>query len=81
MAARSRHPNKEIEAAVRYAEAKGWTCVAARGHAWARLYCPHHDRDGCMIGVWSTPRDREAHAKDLTRYIDRCPHVEKDADV
>ena len=81
MAARPRHPSKEIEAAVRYAEAKGWTCVPARGHAWARLYCPHLDCDGCIIGVWSTPRSRGDHAKDLKRYIDRCPHAEKNSEI
>lgn len=34
-----------------------------------------------MIGVWSTPRSGEDHAKDLRRYIDRCPHAEKDAEI
>src|SRR5881227_3578283 len=38
--ARPRHPNKEIEAAVRYAEARGWTLTPAKGHAWGRLRCP-----------------------------------------
>jgi hypothetical protein len=77
MAARPRHPHKEIEAAVRYAEAKGWTCEMSKGHAWAHLLCPHHDRDGCLIGVWSTPRNREGHARAIMRQVDRCPHGEK----
>ena len=76
MAARPRHPNKEIEAAVAYAESKGWTCELAKGHAWGHLLCPHHGRDGCMIGVWSTPRNREGHARAIRRLVDRCPHAE-----
>ena len=74
--ARSRHPNKEIEAAVAHAEALGWRVVPVSGHAWGRLYCAHHDRDGCMISVWSTPRNAEAHARDVMRAVNRCPHQE-----
>ena len=54
----------------------------AKGHAWGHLLCPHHDRDGCMIGVWSTPRNREGHARALIRQVDRCPHGEtKDGEL
>jgi len=82
MSGGSRHPHKEIEAAVRYAEAKGWTCEMSDGHAWGHLLCPHRNRDGCMVGVWSTPRNREAHARGLVRDVDRCPHGENnDGDV
>jgi hypothetical protein len=49
MASRPKHPNKEIEAAVCYAEEEGWTWFKVKGHAWDKLYCPHHDRDGCTI--------------------------------
>ena len=52
--ARSRHPDKEIEEAVAYAEQAGWRVVMAKGHAWGRLYYEHADRDGCMVSVWST---------------------------
>ena len=74
--ARARHPNKEVEAAVSEAEAKGWT-LKSQGH-WGRLYCPHADRDGCQVGVNGTPRIPEAHARQIKRAVDRCPHVEKD---
>jgi hypothetical protein len=37
MAKRPRHPNKEIEAAVQYAEVNGWTCTVLGGHAWGIL--------------------------------------------
>jgi hypothetical protein len=73
--ARPRHPNKEIEAAVRYAESRGWTFVRAGGHAWGILHCPAHARDGCQARVWSTPRDRTGHARDVRRAVERCPHT------
>jgi len=71
---RSRHPNKEVEEAIRSAEAKGWACKK-QGH-WGRLYCPHADRDGCQVGVQGTPRKPEIHARQITRAVDRCPHEE-----
>jgi hypothetical protein len=74
MADRPRHPNKEIEAAVAYAEGQGWTWFKVQGHAWGKLYCPHHDRDGCIVFVWSTPRVPEHHARQIRREVDRCPH-------
>jgi hypothetical protein len=74
MAKRPAHPNKEIEAVVAYAEAKGWSWTRVSGHAWGKLYCAHHDRDGCKVFVWSTPRSPQNHAKDLKRDIDRCVH-------
>jgi hypothetical protein len=72
--ARPTHPNKEIEAAVGHAEHLGWTVWMAKGHAWGRLYCAHHDRDGCMISVWSTPKNTGNHAKDILRKIGKCAH-------
>jgi hypothetical protein len=75
LAVRPRHPNKEIESAVAYAEAHGWTWKKATGHAWARLLCAHHDRDGCQISVWSTPKVPEHHARAIMRAVDRCPHA------
>lgn len=61
--ARPRHPNKEIETAIKEAEARGWTVLMASGHAWGRLYCPLSSREGCIVSVWSTPRNAENHAK------------------
>jgi hypothetical protein len=73
----ARHPNKEVEEAVRYAEGKGWT-FRKLGH-WGRLFCPQADRDGCQVGVNGTPRDGDVHARQIIRAIDRCPHG-KEAD-
>lgn len=71
---RPRHPNKEIEAAVQYAEAEGWTLMLSRGHAWGHLRCPFGRRGGCITPVWSTPRSPEAHADRIRRDVDRCQH-------
>jgi hypothetical protein len=71
---RPRHPAKEIEEAVREAEAKGWTVSLSHGHAWGILRCRLAARGGCQISVWSTPRDADNHARQLRRQIARCPH-------
>jgi len=54
--ARPVHPDKDIEAAVSFAEARGWRYVPSSGHAWGRLFCPGGQRGDCKISVWSTPR-------------------------
>jgi len=70
------HPNKHIREAIRYAERKGWTVTKAgpRAHIWGTLWCPRRTRESCRIRVMSTPRNPESHARDIRRYIDRCPH-------
>ena len=76
MAGRPRHPKKEIEEAVSYAESKGWTW-RKMGH-WGRIFCAHADRDGCQFGVNGTPKNAEDHAKQVVRAVDRCPHGKED---
>jgi hypothetical protein len=76
--ARPRHPNKHIEAAVRYAEALGWEVEISAGHAWGRLFCPERSRDGCIVSVWSTPWKPENHARHIRREVDLCSHGESD---
>ncbi len=75
---RSRHPNKEIEDAVAYAEAEGWT-LRKLGH-WGRLFCAQADRNGCQVGVNGTPRNPGTHARQIIRAINRCPHGKDDSD-
>ena len=74
---RPTHPNKEIEAALREAEARGWTVQKRSGHAWAVMMCPHHERGACRASIWSTPRNAENHARQLIRVLERCPHLEE----
>ena len=74
MGARPRHPSKDIEAAVAGAERDGWSFTKTQGHGWGQLWCPRHDRDGCRVSVWATPRNPVAHARSITRAVARCPH-------
>ena len=76
--ARPRHPNKHIEAAVRYAERLGWRVEISQGHAWGHLLCPRQGREGHIVPVWSTPRSPENHARQLRRRIDSCPHGQEE---
>ena len=72
--ARPRHPKKAIEKAIAYAESLGWRVEMSNGHAWGHILCPHRGRDGCSVGVYSTPRDQDNHAQHVQRQIDLCPH-------
>jgi len=74
---RSRHPSPPIEAAIRYAEQLGWSVKMSNGHAWGRLFCPSHTREGCIVGIWSTPRVPENHARHIRKTVDSCPHTNR----
>ena len=75
MPIRSKHPNKVIEEAIKYAENQGWAIkINEKGHALARLFCPGGNRGDCIISVWSTPRVAENHAKQIKRRIMSCEH-------
>ncbi|TMD14933.1 MAG: hypothetical protein E6J00_04265 [Chloroflexi bacterium] len=70
---RSRHSDKEVESALRYAELRGWTVLVGRSH-WAIIRCPERSPSGCQASVWSTPRSPVNHARQIRRAVDRCPH-------
>ena len=78
--ARARHPHKEIKAAIQHAEELGWRVSVGGSHAWGFLWCLHHERDGCRVRVNSTPKNPEAHARQLIRDIDNCPHQPEEDD-
>jgi len=74
---RPRHPNKEIEKALAYAEKQGWQVVPLSGHAWGKILCPWNDIDCrcgtfCQTSVWSTPRVPEHMAHNIHRVVDGC---------
>ena len=71
---RSRHPNKEIEAAIIYAESRGWSFVRTGSHGWGVFHCPFADRTGHQFTVLSTPRVPHDHAERFRRLINRCQH-------
>jgi hypothetical protein len=69
MVKRRSHPNKEIERALREAEAAGLVVSDAVGHGHSTHVIsgdqPHPFR------VWSTPKNAENHAKQIRRHIRR----------
>ena len=71
---RPRHPNKHIEQAIQYGESCGWQVQMSNGHAWGRLFCPRNSRSGCIVSIWSTPRNPVNHARHIRREVDLCPH-------
>jgi len=79
--ARKRHPKKEVEVALRYAEQKGWRVEVGGSHAWGKMYCPHNDKECrcgafCISSIWSTPRNAGTHANQIRRVIDNCSENE-----
>jgi hypothetical protein len=75
--ARTKHPKKAVEAALRYAEGLGWRVELGGSHAWGRIYCPFNDADCrcgefCISSVWSTPKNADNHARALRRVVDHC---------
>ena len=71
---RPRHPNKEIENALAYAETQGWRVIPLSGHAWGKIQCPWNDADCrcgtfCQVSVWSTPRVPEHMAHYILRVV------------
>lgn len=74
---RKKHTNKEIEAALKYAEAFGWRIEIGGSHAWGKMYCPNNDiqcRCGefCISSIWSTPKSTYHHAKQIRKVVDNC---------
>lgn len=71
----SRHPNKEIRAAIEEMIQAGWRIEKREGHSWGCAFCPG-GRAGCRppTSIWSTPRVPEHHARQLRRAIEHCPH-------
>lgn len=71
---RSRHPKKAVEEVLQELEAAGWRIEASQGHAWGKAKCPRYDRTGCVVSIWSTPRNPESHARHLRNILAKCPH-------
>ncbi|HUR23917.1 MAG TPA: type II toxin-antitoxin system Phd/YefM family antitoxin [Acidimicrobiales bacterium] len=64
LTARTRHPKKDVEQALRFAEERGWTVSpTAGGHRWGEMICGHGGRNGCRYSIWSTPKNRGSHAQ------------------
>jgi hypothetical protein len=75
--ARPRHPKKEVEEALDYAEKNGWRIEVGGSHAWGKIYCPYNDEkcrcgEFCITSVWNTPANPGNHARALKRVVDNC---------
>lgn len=75
--ARNKHPKKEIEEALKYAEENNWVIDVGGSHAWGKIYCPYNNKDCrcgefCISSIWSTPKNPTNHAKQIKRVVDNC---------
>ena len=78
---RSKHPCKEIETVLRFAEDCGWRVEPGGSHAWGRMYCPRNDSccrcgEFCIASIWSTPRNATNHARAILRVVKNCIYSE-----
>ena len=80
MTKRNKHPNKEIEVAIQYAEKLGWEYRDSgnSSHAWGRLFCPLHTRDGHQISIYTTPKNPTNFARLIRLRVDKCEHNEEE---
>jgi hypothetical protein len=68
---RRRHPKKDVEKALQYAESNGWEVIEVhRSHRWGYTVCGF----GCALSIPSTPRNPTMIAKRLQQTVDRCTH-------
>ena len=75
--ARKSHPKKEVEEALRHAEAHGWRVSVGGSHAWGKVYCPYDDEtcrcgEFCITSIWSTPKNPGNEARKIKRVVDNC---------
>ena len=71
------HSNKEVEAALRYAQSRGWKIRVGSGHCWGKIYCPWNNSDCrcgefCITSIWSTPKNPGNFARQIKRTVDNC---------
>ncbi|SDG13285.1 hypothetical protein SAMN04515658_11339 [Idiomarina zobellii] len=75
---RPKHPKKEIEIALRYAEKNGWRVEhRGKGHCWGQMMCKQNSSmcrcgEFCITSINSTPRNEKTHAKQLKRVVNNC---------
>ncbi|MDJ0651144.1 MAG: hypothetical protein QNJ60_20820 [Xenococcaceae cyanobacterium MO_188.B19] len=72
-----KHPNKEIQAALKYPEQKGWLIKVGGSHAWGKILCPYKDQECrcgefCITSIWSTPKNPSNHARQIRRVVNNC---------
>jgi len=80
--ARKKHPDKELEEALQYAEKNGWLVEIGGSHAWGKIYCPYNDKECrcgefCIASISSSPRNAGNHARQIKRLVDNCKNHQK----
>ena len=72
--ARERHQRKQVEAALRFAEAEGCQIdILHSGHTWGHVVAPNGQR----FRVWSTPKDADVATKMIRRFALRNKETTK----
>jgi len=82
---RAAHPNKHVEAALKYVESRGWIVEKSEGgaaHAWGAVMCPYNRKSCrcgvfCRLSVWGTPRNPESLARKIRSAVDKCTEAKK----
>jgi hypothetical protein len=69
------HPKPWWREPLGNARAAGWHLQVFSGHAWGKVVCSRTMENPCTKAIFSTGRSGEAHAKDLMRLLQRCPHL------
>lgn len=80
---RKKHPKKEVEEALIYAEEKGWKVTDNGSHAWGKMKYPFNDAqcrcgEFCITSIWSTPKSPVNHAKQIKRVVNNCTSDDND---
>lgn len=81
--ARPRHPNKEIEQAIAYAEGLGWTVEMSNGHAWGSALpapLPVRLHRGGMVNAAGRIKPRKGD-RSRGRPLSTCGEEDSDEDV
>lgn len=84
--ARNKHPDKDIEKALQYAEQNVWIIEKRAGssHAWGVMKCPNNNpmcRSAlyCLKSIWCTPKNTQNFSREIKRIVDGCQfHIEDD---
>lgn len=75
---RNKHPDKNIEKALKHAEDHDWRVEKSDGHPWGQMYCPYNNAscsssgEWCRMSIWSTPKNPKNHARQLEKRVNKC---------